>query len=79
MQFQSDILGCPVPRNNSTVLSALGAAYVAGLTVGVWAPQDDIAALPRSIDRYGPRMTPAERESRIEGWQQAVARTLSKP
>jgi glycerol kinase len=79
MQFQADILGCPVLRNNSTVLSALGAAYLAGLTVGVWASQDDIAALPRSIDRFEPRMTPAGRESRVEGWQQAVARTLFRP
>jgi glycerol kinase len=79
MQFQADIIGCPVLRNNSTVLSALGAAYLAGLTVGVWASQDEIAALPCSIDRFEPRLTAAERETLYAGWQQAVARTLFKP
>jgi len=79
MQFQADILGCPVLRNNSTVLSALGAAYLAGLTVGVWASQDEIAALPRSTDRFEPRMAPAMRESLYEGWQQAVARARFRP
>jgi glycerol kinase len=79
MQFQADLLGCPVLRNNSTVLSALGAAYLAGLTVGVWASQDEIAALPRSIDQFEPRLTATERESLVAGWRQAIARTLFKP
>jgi glycerol kinase len=79
MQFQADLLGCPVLRNNSTVLSALGAAYLAGLTVGVWASQDEIASLLRSIDRFEPRLTATQRESRVAGWRQAVARTLFKP
>jgi glycerol kinase len=68
-----------VLRNNSTVLSALGAAYLAGLTVGVWASQDEIAALPRSIDQFEPRLTATERESLVAGWRQAIARTLFKP
>ena len=36
MQFQADILGVPVIRNRSTDVSAIGAAWLAGLAVGVW-------------------------------------------
>ena len=56
MQFQADILGVPVQRNNTPELSALGAAYLAGLATGVWASTDDLAALPRSVDRFEPRL-----------------------
>ena len=58
MQFQADILGVPVQRNNTPELSAMGAAYLAGLATGVWASTDEIAALPRSVDRFEPRMAP---------------------
>ncbi len=76
MQFQADIVGCPVLRNNSTYLSALGAAYLAGLTVGVWSSPEEIAALPRSLDRFEPRLSDYERERLYTGWNQAVARTM---
>ena len=55
MQFQADILGVPVQRNNTPELSAMGAAYLAGLATGVWASTDEIAALPRSVDRFEPQ------------------------
>ena len=47
MQFQADILGCPVLRSTSSDISALGAAYLAGLTIGVWTSENEIQALPR--------------------------------
>lgn len=79
MQFQADILGCPVLRNSSTVLSALGAAYLAGLTVGVWASRDEIAALPRPTDRFEPRMSQEKRSELYEGWKAAVDRAVFRP
>lgn len=79
MQFQADVLGVPVLRNRSTVLSALGAAYLAGLTVGMWASRDEIAALPRPTERFEPRMGADERRERYQGWQDAVARTVFRP
>jgi len=45
MQFQADVLGCPVLRSGSTDLSAQGAAWLAGLAVGVWPSTDALAAL----------------------------------
>ena len=79
MQFQADILGYPVLRNRSTVLSALGAAFLAGLTVGIWASRDEIAALPRQTDRFEPHINASAREALYEGWKQAVYRTTIKP
>jgi glycerol kinase len=74
MQFQADLLGVPVERNGSTDLSAMGAAWLAGLCVGVW-QRDGLGRLPRTFDRFEPRMAVAERERRLAGWRDAVART----
>ncbi len=75
MQFQADILGCKVLRNQSTDISALGAAYLAGLTTGVWASQAEVAQLSRSLDCFEPQMTETERERLYEGWKSAVLRS----
>jgi glycerol kinase len=74
MQFQADILGRPVVRSESADLSAVGAAWLAGLATGVWQSTDELAALPRSTDRFEPRMSAADRTSRYTGWQDAVRR-----
>jgi glycerol kinase len=76
MRFQADILGVPVQRNDTAELSAMGAAYLAGLASGVWRRTDDIAALPRSVARFEPRIDTGERERRYAGWRAAVARTV---
>ncbi len=74
MQFQSDILGVPVVRPEVTETTALGAGYLAGLGVGFWKDQDEIAAQWRMERRFEPHMTPAERHARLDVWQQAIAR-----
>lgn len=79
MQFQADILGVPVQRSNTAELSAMGAAYLAGLATGVWASTAEIAALPRSVDRFEPAMNAAERARLQAGWQAAVARATLRP
>ncbi len=72
MQFQADILGVPVQRPQVTETTALGAAYLAGLVVGYWHDQDEIAA-NWAIDRtYEPRMRDDERDDLYAGWQAAV-------
>jgi glycerol kinase len=76
MQFQADILGRPVLRCASPDVSALGAAYLAGLAVGLWRSEKEIAALPRERDRFEPRLPSSEREKLYGGWQQAVCRAL---
>jgi glycerol kinase len=74
MQFQADILGVPVQRPKVTETTALGAAYLAGLAVGFWRDQDEIAA-NWAIDRiFEPQMSDDERERLYVGWQRAVAR-----
>jgi glycerol kinase len=79
MQFQADIIGCPVQRNLSGDVSALGAAYLAGLSIGLWPSEADIAALPRSHDRFEPRMPASECETLYSGWKEAMARTTFNP
>ena len=74
MQFQADILGRPVLRNASADLSALGAAFLAGLAVGVWSSLEEVEALPRAQDTFEPRMSEAEREPLLSGWRQAIGR-----
>ncbi len=72
MQFQADILGVPVQRPQVTETTALGAAYLAGLAVGYWRNQDEIAA-NWAVDRtYEPRMRDDEREHLYAGWHAAV-------
>jgi glycerol kinase len=79
MQFQADILGCPVVRNLSADLSALGAAYLAGLATGLWPGADALVALPRDEQRFEPRMSPGCRDALYDGWRRAVAQTLADP
>ncbi|HUF74621.1 MAG TPA: glycerol kinase GlpK [Longimicrobiales bacterium] len=76
MQLQADILGRPVLRNLSADLSALGAAYLAGLAVGTWKSEAAIAALPRASQRIEPRLSEAAREAGYAGWRDAVARSI---
>lgn len=74
MQFQADMLARPVRRNLSADLSAIGAAWLAGLALGVWASTDELETLPRHQDVFEPRMASAERDRLYDGWQIAVAR-----
>jgi glycerol kinase len=79
MQFQADVIGTPVVRNNATDISALGAAYLAGLALGAWGSLDEIESLPKSLERFEPRMGDAERRAAIGAWRDAVARCLFVP
>ena len=79
MQFQADVLGVPVVRNNATDISALGAAYLAGLALGRWRSLDEIEALPKSLERFEPRMGDDERRAAVDAWREAVARCLYVP
>lgn len=74
MQFQSDILGVPVERPVVTETTALGAAYLAGLAVGFWKNQDEIAAKWQCDRLFEPAMPEPKRESLYRGWKKAVGR-----
>jgi glycerol kinase len=79
MQFQADIIGRPVIRNLSGDVSALGAAYLAGLAIGLWSSQQEIETLARPTDRFEPQLAESARAELYAGWQQAVARTMFDP
>jgi glycerol kinase len=74
MQFQADVLGAPVVLAGTSETTALGAAYLAGLGVGLWRTAD-IAAAWREGARFEPRMGEGEREGLLAGWQAALAAT----
>ncbi|WP_160032609.1 glycerol kinase GlpK [Paenibacillus sp. An7] len=72
MQFQSDILGCPVERPIIGETTALGAAYLAGLAVGFWSSCEEISEQWASERIFEPVMKEEERERLYSGWQRAV-------
>jgi glycerol kinase len=74
MQFQADMLGCPVMRSASADLSALGAAWLAGLATTVWPSLDALTMQPRTVDRFEPSIDRKERDERYAGWSDAVQR-----
>lgn len=76
MQLQADVLAVPVVRPHVTETTALGAAYAAGLAVGVWDSTDDVRANWREGRRWEPRMEAAEVERRAARWREAVERSL---
>ncbi len=75
MQFQADIMGVPVVRPQVTETTALGAAYLAGLGVGFWSSQEEIAAQWKVERRFEPSMATDERASRLEVWNRAIDRS----
>jgi glycerol kinase len=74
MQFQADILGVPVVRPQVTETTALGAAYLAGLSTGFWPSPEELCAQRSGDTRFEPKMDAADRSSRRARWQKAVDR-----
>ncbi|OLE75438.1 MAG: glycerol kinase [Chloroflexi bacterium 13_1_20CM_2_70_9] len=74
MQFQADVLGLPVEVAAVRETTALGAAYLAGLGVGLWRSRDELRSRRAVAARYEPRMSVDEREHLYRDWQRAVER-----
>ncbi|HEX7737440.1 MAG TPA: glycerol kinase GlpK [Ktedonobacteraceae bacterium] len=74
MQFQADILGVPVQRPRIAETTALGAAYLAGLAVGFWQNQEEVAAQWKLDRTFEPRMSADQREKLYANWKRAVER-----
>jgi glycerol kinase len=75
MQLQADVLGRPVVRPTVSETTALGAAYAAGLAVGLWSDQEELRANWRLDRTWEPAWSEDRRESGYAGWRRAVART----
>jgi glycerol kinase len=77
MQLQADLLGVPVVRPKVAETTALGAAYLAGLAVGYWKSQADIARQWQVDKKFKPAMKTAARVKMAEGWERALGRSKS--
>jgi glycerol kinase len=75
MRFQADVLGVPVVVPEVSETTALGAAYLAGVAVGLWT-EEQTREMWREAARYEPRMREAEREELMAGWGRALERSL---
>ena len=76
MQFQADLLGVPVDRPQVIETTALGAAYLAGLAVGVWKSKEELKKSWKLDNRFEPAMPQAEADKLYKGWRKAVKHSM---
>jgi glycerol kinase len=76
LQFQADILQLPVVRSKITETTALGAAYLAGLAVGLWNTQADLRQHWQEDQRFEPQMAREKAEALKAKWKEAVRRAM---
>lgn len=79
MQFLSDILGAPVDRPTVLETTALGAAWLAGMTSGLYPDQTEFAKTWAAEHRFTPTLPKADRDAQYAGWKDAVNRVLTTP
>ncbi|MGE1062482.1 glycerol kinase GlpK [Megasphaera paucivorans] len=77
MQFQADILGVPVDRPQVIETTALGAAYLAGLAVGVWQSKDELKKSWKLQNRFEPQMDSQKAADYYKGWRKAVKHAMN--
>ena len=78
MQFQADLLGIPVVRPQVTETTALGAAYLAGLAVGVYSGLDELAAQWQVERRFLPTMPRDRAAELMANWERAVRQARAR-
>ncbi len=77
MQIQADVLGVPVVRPEYVETTVLGAAYLAGMAVGVWSDREAVRDSWRMGRRFEPSWSADERDLRYAGWQRAVRQSMT--
>jgi len=77
MQFQADISATTIIRPESGEATALGAAFLAGLSVGFWKDKSDILEIPFSGTEFLPSLSENHREELLKGWNNAINKTRS--
>ena len=75
MQEQADVLGVPVERPDMIETTALGAAGLAGIALGVWRTSEEFLSR-RRFTRFEPQIGPGERARRLAGWRRSVDAAL---
>ena len=78
MQFQADLLGIPVVRPAVIETTALGAAYLAGLHIGLYSGLDELAQQWRAECTFVPQMAREQAAERMAGWEHAVRQTVAR-
>lgn len=81
MQFQADLLQIPVVQSESIETTALGAAYIAGLSVGYWEDREELLSNRAVAKRFEPTVgedVKAARRRDLDGWHDAVARCRTR-
>lgn len=76
-QNLADMMGLPVERPANHECTALGAALLAGLAVGIWPDLDALRAIDGRVRRFDPQMDTAERIAALAGWRRAVRQLLA--
>ena len=77
MQIQSDVMGIEVVRPKVIETTALGAAYAAGLAIGIWKSPQDLRNNWHEDQRWSATQSPVLREEKYQLWKKAVERTLN--
>jgi glycerol kinase len=77
MQFQSDVLNTTVVRPKVTETTALGAAYLAGLAVGLWKDIDALQSQWQVDKKFNANINDEQRNKLISGWEKAIKATIS--
>jgi len=78
MQFQADLLQCPVRRPRMAETTALGAAILAGVAAGIWHDADELVSLAKGARLFEPKMSVDQRDQLVVGWHTAVNRVRSQ-
>ena len=76
MQFQADILDRPVVRPEAKEMTALGAAYAAGLATGIFKSTDELRSQWRTGKTWNPQLDAAIRERKYQSWKKSVTRSF---
>jgi glycerol kinase len=77
LQFQADILGADIVQAAQSESTALGAAFLAGLGVGIWSDLEALRRLPMADFTYSPRMVTADAQRRLDAWRRAVQAVIT--
>jgi len=77
MQFQADLLGISVLRPQVTETTALGAAYLAGLSTGLYPDTASLSQLWKAERRFEPQISRAQAQEQMQRWEHAVRQTTA--